>query len=382
MNLRSLSFSLYILFMLPLLACCEGGNANSHVYGDGDSIPLSYAKNLTLTRFPDYVKAEIRNPWDTTRLLHTYLLVPDSIELPSNLPQGTVVRTPLKNSLIYSSVHNSLASELGAIDAIKGVCDAQYIHQKKLADRIKSGVVADCGNSMTPNIEKIIKLNPDGILLSPFENSGNYGKLGQLGIPIIECADYMETSPLGRAEWMKFYGLLFGREQKAIDLFDSTEKEYLNLKNLVSDIQDKPKVLVDRIYGSAWNVPAGHSTMGIFIEDAGGINPFAYIDRSGSTGLAGEQVLHKAGDADVWIIRYSQSNDKTLRELASDNAIYPQFKALKEHNVYGCNTSKVFFYEEIPFHPQWLLADLISIFHPEVPLPSHPHHYFSPLSSN
>ena len=373
------TISLFFTFVLPFLTSCGGGNTNVSSSGDGIAIPLSYAENLKLTQFPDYVKAEIRNPWDTTKLLHTYLLVPDSINLPENLPQGTVVRTPLKNSLVYSSVHNSLISELGAIDAIRGVCDAQYIHQKELADRIASGVVADCGNSMTPNIEKIIKLNPDGILLSPFENSGNYGKLGQLGIPIIECADYMETSPLGRTEWMNFYGLLYGKSATADSLFSKTSNDYLQLKSLTADASAKPKVLVDRLYGSSWNVPAGHSTMGIFIEDAGGVNPFAYIDRSGSKGLSGEQVLHKAGDADIWIVRYSQSNNKTIKELSSDNAIYPQFKALKEGNVYGCNTSEVFFYEEVPFHPQWLLADLISIFHPDIEIPDFGHHYFSQM---
>lgn len=365
--------------LLPLLASCGHGNGNIPANTEGEKIPLKYAQNISLTRHPDYVKAVVRNPWDTTKILHTYLLVADSLDLPANLPQGTVVRTPLKKSLVYSSVHNSLISELGAIDAIKGVCDAQYIHQKNLSERIKSGAVADCGNSMTPNIEKIIKINPDGILLSPFENSGSYGKLGQLGIPIVECADYMETSPLGRAEWMKFYGLLFGREQYADSLFSSTEDAYLGLKNLTSGSASKPKVLVDRLYGSSWNVPAGHSTMGIFIEDAGGVNPFAYIDRSGSKGMSGEQVLHKAGDADIWIVRYSQANDKTIKELSSDNAIYPQFKALKEGNVYGCNTSNIFFYEEVPFHPHWLLADLISIFHPEIAVPEYNRHYFSKM---
>lgn len=378
MKLQQL-LSLSFLLALPLLHSCGSSNADAGASDSGEEIELSYAKKITLTRYDNFIKADIINPWDSTRLLHTYILVPDSVEMPHSLPKGTVIRTPLKNSLIYSSVHNSLITELGSIDAIKGVCDAQYIHQQELAKRIETGVVADCGNSMTPNIEKIIKLNPDGILLSPFENSGNYGKLGQLGVPVIECADYMETSPLGRAEWMKFYGLLFGKEKNATEMFDDTERNYLRLKNLSAESPEKPKVLVDRLYGSAWNVPSGHSTMGIFIEDAGGKNPFDYIDRSGSTSLAGEQVLHKAGDADIWIIRYSQSNNKSLKELASDNAIYPQFKAFRDSNVYGCNTSEVFFYEEVPFHPHWLLADLITIVHPEITVTDYNHSYFTKM---
>ncbi|MBO5455776.1 MAG: ABC transporter substrate-binding protein [Muribaculaceae bacterium] len=370
-------FSLFLPIVLPLLVSCKGGNALVSNQ-EGDTLHLAYADNLSLVRYPDYVKATVRNPWDTVAVLHTYLLVPDSIDLPENLPDGTVVRTPLRSALIYSSVHNSLVSELGAIDAIAGVCDAQYIHQKELADRISGGTVADCGIGTSPNIEKIISMNPDGIMLSPFENSGSYGKVGQLGIPIIECADYMETSPLARAEWMKFYGMLFGKEDEANRMFEKTEKEYNTLKSLAENLSDKPKVLVDRLYGQIWYVPAANSTMGFFIKDAGGTNPFDSYERSGSVGLTGEQVLYNAGDADVWLIRYSQDSDKTMRELASDNAIYSQFKAFKDNRVYGCNTSKVFFYEDVPFHPQWLLGEMIAILHPELSTMA-PSRYFTKM---
>lgn len=357
--------SLFLPIVLSLVASCKGGNAL--VSADyGDTLKLAYADNLSLVKFPDYIKATVRNPWDTTAILHTYILVPDSIDLPANLPAGTVVRTPLNSALIYSSVHNSLVSELGSIDAISGVCDASYIHQPELVARIADGRVEDCGVGTSPNIEKIIKLNPDGIMLSPFENSGTYGKLGQLGIPIIECADYMETSPLGRAEWMKFYGILFGKDKVAAQMFADTEHDYLRLKALVDTVSVRPKVIIDRLYGQAWYVPAENSTMGIFIRDAGGDNPFDGYHRSGSVGLTGEKVLYQASDADVWLIRYNQKVDKSLKELSADNAIYPQFKAFKDKKVYGCNTARINFYEDVPFHPQWLLEDMISILHPDL----------------
>lgn len=355
---------LLLVAVLPLLASCKGGNA--HVSAEeGDTIRMEYAENLMLVNYDGFMVAKVRNPWDTTKLLHTYILVPDSVKLPAQLPEGTVVRTPLKNALIYSSVHNSLVSEFGAMDAIGGVCDAMYIHQTELASRIALGKVVDCGIGTSPDIERIIKLNPDGIMLSPYENSGTYGKVGQLGVPVIECADYMETTPLGRAEWMKFYGLLFDKGDVAMRLFDDTRREYLALKHSVDAVENAPRVIIDCLYGQIWHVPGANSTMGIFIEDAGGINPFDYYKQSGSVGLSGEEVLYKASDADIWLLRYSQRSDKTLNELAADNAIYPHFDALKKGRVYGCNTSKVYFYEEVPFHPQWLLNDLITIFHPE-----------------
>ena len=162
---------------------------------------------------------------------------------------------------------------------------------RAFARRIADATVEDCGNSIFSNIEKNHQDKPHGILLSPFENSGSHGKLGQLGIPIIECADYMETSPTGRAEWMKFYGLLYGREREASDMFSRTESEYKELCSLTDSVSFRPRVLVDRLYGQAWNVPAAESTMGIFIENAGGKNPFDNNKGSGSVGLNAEKVF-------------------------------------------------------------------------------------------
>lgn len=354
-----------MVLMLALPASCGQGSKGLDMAADGNPIDMEYAAHLSLTEYPGYTLATIRNPWDTTKTLHRYILVADSADLPDKLPEGTLLRTPLKNSLVYSTVHASLLSELGAADAVKGVCDAEYIRKEPLASRIRKGEIQDCGNSTSPNIEKIIRMNPDGILLSPFENSGTYGKLGELGIPLIECADYMESSPLGRAEWMKFYGLLYGERDRADEMFAQTSREYEALKDSAKTAGRKPKVVMDRLYGSAWYVPGGESTQGIFIKDAGGENPFAEKGRNGSIPLTGEQVLHQAGDADIWLIRYSQGNELTLEQLTAGNPLYAQFKAYHEGNVYGCNTVDVRLYDEMAFHPQWYLAELIRIFRGE-----------------
>lgn len=367
------------LSLLPLLHSCVKGGGDASSFTEGDAVELSYAENLTLERYDGYVRAEVRNPWDTTKTLHAYILVPDSVETPAQLPEGTVVRVPLKKALVYSTVHQSLVDELGALNAIGGVCDVQYIHNPRLLERISNGDVADCGSSYTPNLEKIIQLSPDALLLSPYENSGNYGKLGGLGIPLIECADYMESSPLGRAEWMKFYGMLFGKASEAAGMFGQIESDYLSLKSLTSNVDGHPQVIVDRLYGNSWYVPRKDSTMGVYIRDAGGLNPFGNIEGTGSVGLSGEQVLHDGGNADIWLLRYAQSDDKTLDELSADNPIYPMFKPVKTGAVYGCNTEKIAYYEEAPFHPHWLLRDLIRVIHPEILGSDESPRYFTPL---
>ncbi len=366
------------LMMLASFASCKGGQA-SVSEKMGKEVPIKYAENLSVVEHEGFTEVKVRNPWDTAKLLQKYILVPTEQELPANLPEGTVVRTPVSNALVYSTVHNSLISEIGGIDAIGGVCNAEYVNEGEVKERLRSGRIADCVVSMSPDIEKIIKLHPQVIMLSPFENNDKYAKVGELGIPIIECADYMETSALGRAEWVKFYGLLFGKADVAEKMFGDVEEKYNALKEMASKVAKRPKVLIDQRYGQVWNVPGGESTMAGLIRDARGINPFDAYKQSGSVPLAPEKVLAEAYDADIWFVRYNQDNEKTLKELASDAPVNSQFKAYKEGNVYGCNTRYIDFYEETPFHPERLLENLIYYMHPEMRGDALTHSYYTQM---
>ena len=357
---------LTLLVAVAFLASCKGSHASSSAEGEGEVLPMKYAENLTIHEFPDFTEVTVRNPWDTLKTLQKYILVERDSAMPAGLPEGTIIKVPVTNALVYSTVHNSLITELGAIDAIGGICNSKYVNGKELQARLASGRIVDCGVSLSPDLEKIIKLKPQVIMLSPFENNDKYAKVGELGIPIIECADYMETSPLGRAEWVRFYGMLFGKQDVADKMFAETESNYLKLKQIANGLAIKPKVIIDQRYGQVWNVPGGVSTMGRLIEDAGGINPFASYEQSGSVPLAPEKVLAEAHDADIWFVRYNQEKDKSLRELGNDAPVNSQFKAFKDGRVYGCNTRYVNFYEETPFHPDRILEDMVHIMHPEL----------------
>ena len=134
---------------------------------------MRYAENLSLSATEDYTIARLRNPWDTTRILHTYVLVDKEKSLPADLPEGTLVRTPLSKAVVYSSVHCGLLNQIGALKSIGGVCDLKYIKLQEVQDGCRTGSIADVGNGMNPDIEKIIDLHPDAIMLSPFENSAD-----------------------------------------------------------------------------------------------------------------------------------------------------------------------------------------------------------------
>ncbi len=372
---------LHTIFVVLLLAACGGRSGTSSSFGEGDTLSLKYAENLRIIRYQDYTLALIRNPWDTLKTLHAYALIDRHDSLPGQLPEGvTVVRVPLENCMVYSSVHCSLFRDLDVLHCIGGICGLEYMNNiPEVMEGCRNGSMTDCGNSMNPDVEKIISLCPDAILLSPFENSGGYGKIGGLGIPLVECADYMESSPLGRAEWMLFYGLLTGTYDRADSLFLTVEDEYLRVKSLAAGVKERPTVVSDLRYGSVWYVSGGRSTTGRLYADAGADYVFSDLENSGSVPMAFETVFDRGQDAAFWLVKYNQPHDKTYRELASEDAAYSRFAAFRNRRVYGCNTSRIPFYEETPFHPDLLLKDMVRVFHPEL-LPDCQVRYFTCLS--
>ena len=377
--MKKFLLSAHIVTIVLLLAACGGGSKTSSASLQGDTIPLKYAENLTLVKGEGYTEARLRNPWDTTALLHTYILVEKDKPLPNRLPEGTLIRTPLSNALVYTAVHCNLIQELGAVESIGGICELQYIKVPEIIEGCRNGSIVNAGEGTNPDMEKIIDLHPDALLLSPYENSGGHGQVEKLKIPIIECADYMETSALGSAEWIRFYGLLFHQSAKADSIFAIVEKNYNELKALAISQPTQPKVMCELKSGSAWYVPGGNSTTGKLYNDAGGDYLFDHYPNSGAVPLNFETVFDKAQDADVWLMKYNQPTDKTLSGIRKDYSPYAQFKAFKDSQVYGCNTNYAAYYEDFPFHPDLVLKDLIKIFHPSL-LPEYELKYFSKLA--
>ena len=387
-----------IVALLSLSGCRKSRFSTSDAVGD--TIPLRYAQNLTMVRFADGILVELKDPWHEGRILHRYWLTEDCNNLPG--PQGRLqgqaehnpstilsplsslhsplssIKYPLQRSVVFNTAHASLIGMLNATDRIAGVADLKYMLLPDVQRRVQQGEIVDCGNSMSPDIEQIVNLHADAILLSPFENSGGYGRLEKLGIPIIECADYMETSPLGRAEWMRFYGLLFGCSQQADSLFSMVERAYCALRDSVSTSASL-KILTERLTGSTWYVPGGKSTMGRLIADAGATYAWADDDHSGSLALSFETVLSKSGNADVWLMNTSSSQPFTYESLAAEHHGYTQFKAFRDRNIYFINTLQVPYFEEVSFRPDLLLRDYITMLHPN---PQHPPlRYFQKMHS-
>ena len=334
---------------------------------DGDTVAFKYARRLTIVSHDGYTEATLANPWKEGKVLHRYVLVPSGQPLPEGLPDGTVIRTPLRRSVIFTTVHCALLMMLHHEQGIVGVADLKYIKIPYVQQSVQSGRITDCGDGMSPLIEKIIDLQPDAIFLSPFENSGGYGKVEEINVPIVECAEYMEPSPLARAEWMRFYGMLFGCEHEADSLFAVVDSSYHALRQLARTSKVHRSVMVDKVTGSVWYVPGGRSTIGQMMADADSEYPWAADEHSGSVSLPFEAVLERAGECDVWLFRYSAAHPISYDELLSEHHGYGQFYAFRRHEAYGCNVELSQFYEESPFRPDFLLGDFIQILHPDIP---------------
>lgn len=409
-----------------LMAACQGGKTAAADAEAGDTLEMKYAKLLTIVKQCDgeetsdaaegidyqYAEAIIANPWKAGTMLHRYILIPKGKEgdktvamLARRRSTGArcttdTVRTPVERSAAFIAPHCQLMYELGCQQAIRGVCDLDYINipdvrkraaaagnaaarkavsGKASAENASAGnSIVDCGSSMAPDIERIIALKPEAILLSPFENSGGYGKLDKLHVPIIEAADYMESSPLGRAEWMKFYGMLFKKdgnapktalaascEPKADSLFAKIEKEYLKLKAEAAGYPKGLSILTERKTGNVWYVPGGKSTMGILLRDAHARYIFADDTHSGSLSMSPEQIIAKGNQVDVWAFKYFGGNALTKQNLLAEYQGYQALKAFQTGTVYETDTSCEPYFELTSFHPEILLREFIILSHPE-----------------
>lgn len=409
-----------------LMAACQGGKTAAADAEAGDTLEMKYAKLLTIVKHGDgeessdaaeginyqYAEAIITNPWKAGTMLHRYILIPKGEEgdktvamLARRRSTGArcttdTVRTPVERSAVFIAPHCQLMYEMGCQQAIRGVCDLDYINipdvkkraasagnaaarkavsGKASAENASAGnSIVDCGSSMAPDIERIIALKPEAILLSPFENSGGYGKLDKLHVPIIEAADYMESSPLGRAEWMKFYGMLFKKdrnapktalaascEPKADSLFAKIEKEYLKLKAEAARYPKGLSILTERKTGNVWYVPGGQSTIGILLKDANARYIFEDDEHSGSLAMSPEQILAKGKQVDVWAFKYFGGNALTKQNLLAEYQGCQALKAFQTGTVYETDTSCEPYFELTSFHPEILLREFIILSHPE-----------------
>lgn len=350
-----------------IIGSCSGRQNKQQIANReiGNEYTINYARGFFVEIHPDYKEVSVRNPWDTTKILQKYILIDKSREIPEKLPEGIIIRTPLTDVIAYSTIHCSSLNELNVLNSVKGVCESRYIDIPYIKEAVSNGKIVDLGEASNPDIEKVIDISPDAIFATPIQGI-SYGNITKNGIPMIETPDYMELTPLGRAEWVRFYSLFYNNEAYADSLFDITVKNYNSIKEKVASTENRPTVFLDLMNRGTWYIAGGNSFIAGMLNDAGALYIWHDDEKEASTPLPFEQILDKAGNAEFWLVKYNSPQDITYKSLEKEYKPYSYFNAFKNRTIYECNTVKRKYFEDLPIHPDLILLDFAYIFHPEL----------------
>lgn len=377
LNLKFLHFSLIIFLVTLLFGCQQPQQPKIKNASKKFSVSISnpeFAKGFKISE-SDHVKLiEIFYPWDSVNASKKIYLIDRNITQEFVPDDGIVVKTPVKTMVCLSATHLSFADALGLLQNVSGVSSADYVVSQEFQNLVKSGAIREIGIADHFKLEQLIDLNPEIVMVSPQAGQG-FDPLVNAGLTIVPNGDYLESSPLGQAEWIKFMGVLFNKEDKANLIFDSIKSAYLELKTLAENVEFRPTVLSGKQYGGFWDLPGGKSFVAEFFNDAGAQYIYAENPTTGSHTLDFETVYAMGINADFWRFLVYSTDDFTLESLKNEDVRYSDFKAFKDKKVIVCNTLKKPFYQKGLLEPQIILADLIKIFHPEL-LPGHQNKYY------
>ena len=294
-----------------------------------------------------------------------------------------VIPVPAERIVSLSTTYLGPLEALGALDRVVAVDDAAYAFSPVLRDRVASGKIREVGSVGRLDIESVLAARPDLVLLTRIGPGGDdlEQRLRSAGIPVLVTAAWRETTPLGRSEWIKLFGILTGREEEAFEIFNAGKERYEALAAKVRALDpSRPKILLSAPYGGTWYLPGGDSYTASFIEAAGGDYLWSSNRSTGSFPLDLEAVLVRGLEADFWI---NPGRYRSLAELAGTDERFRRMPVFQEGRVYNRtrrigSTGGNDFWESGAVRPDSILADLIAILHPGL-LPDHRLVYYEKL---
>lgn len=364
--LRSFNYIFLCLAVLSVTACSTGSNKTDVISDSADSSVIVYAKGFSIRYFSDYTQVIVNNPWKSGSIYATYFLVKDT---QTEVPEGGVkILVPLKTIAPASVTHYEFLHLLGELNTVTGICQADIVYNKKIKKGIEEGRITDLGDAFHINVEKVLQLSPSALMMSGYnQKDANLQRISQAGIPVIYNNEWMETSLLGRAEWIKFVAAFYDKSQLADSVFSNIENRYNDIKQKVTNIKDKPDIMAGSNFRGTWYMPAGRSFMGQLFADAGSRYFYSNDTTTGSLPLNVEKVLRDFSDADIWL----NCNFATLDELIKSDSKHALFKPVQTRQVYNFNKRMLpsganDFWESAVARPDLLLSDVIAVLHPEI----------------
>jgi iron complex transport system substrate-binding protein len=336
-----------------------------------DKVEIDYANGFTVEYFDNYKLVTVLTPWDFATETFQYVLVQDGTDAPQGYDQATFVTIPIQTIAPLSTTFIPFLDLYGLMDSVVAVSDGVYVSNQTILDKVADGL-PQVGYGSGVDIETLLLLGPDVIMTNGygFPDFDAHPVLISAGLTVVINGDYMENTPLGRAEWGKFIAVFYNQEAIANQLFDQTVASYNQWKAAVADVSEKPTVFLNTPWEGTWYTPGGNSYMANFINDAGGAYLWADEPSSGTLYLGFEDVVAKAAeDGQIWL--HPGGFNFTAQDLLNEDERFAEFYAFQNGALYNNNKALTTmggndFYESGIARPDVILADLIAFFHPGI----------------
>ena len=342
---------------------------------------INHATGLAIDDIKDGKMITINNAWPDSDEVFKYAVVKKGVILEYPEQYDAILETPVRSIVVTSTTHIPSLDLLGVSDYLVGFPNLDYISSKTIRERIKEGSITELGKNEDINTEVLIDLDPDLVIGFAVDGSNKtLNTIRNIGIPVLYNGDWTENTPLGKAEWIKFFGVIFEKENKADSIFSEIEGEYLKAKEIAKKSTYIPTIMSGAMYKDIWYLPYGNSWAAQFIKDANGNYLWSDSKGSGSLVLNLENVLDKGKNADIWI---GPGYFSKMKQLEDAHPLYSQFDSFKNGQIYSFANKKgetggVLYYELAPNRPDIVLKDLIKILHPDL-LPDHQLYFFGKL---
>ncbi len=376
-----LKYFLLLLFPVFFFSCKTEKNDTTESLPNGKSLDIEYARGFEVMEYDGFKILKVKDPWPDADRAFTYLLVEEGSTVPENIEYDQKVNIPVNNIVVTSTTHLPSLEKLYEENSLIGFPGLDYISSPEIRSLIDKNKITELGRNESINTEVLIALQPEVVIGFAVNGTNKtFNTIEKSGIPVIYNGDWTEDSPLGKAEWIKFFGALYDKTEETDQIFEQIKNSYLDAKELAETASAVPVVLSGSMYKDQWYVPYGNSWSAQFIEDANANYLYKETKGSGSIALAFETVLSEGENADFWI---APGQFQTFKQLDESSTHYNQFKAVKNRKVFTYSntvgeTGGVLYYELAPTRPDLVLKDLIAIFHPEL-LPDYEPTFFKPL---
>ncbi len=356
-------------FFLFFISCVPKQTENP-INTATDSLQLHYAEGFAVYYHKMYKEVVVYSPWQKGAIYARYFLITNKKTVtPTN---GSKVIVPIRSLASTAVTHLEFLTLLNEINSLSAVCTPQIIYNKTVLKKLKADKLTDLGDAFNVNLEKTLQLKPEAVMMSGYNQNDPYSlRVSQAGIPVILNVEWMETSLLARAEWIKFVAAFYNKEVLADSIFNVVSKNYENIKAKATTVKLKPSIMAGNSFRGTWYMPSGRNYMAKLYIDAGANYFYSTDTTAGSLPLNVETVLRNFSDCDVWL----NCNFNYLSELQNTDTKHTLFKAFKEKQVYNFNNRLLLssandFWESAVARPDLLLSDVIAILHPEL-LPNH-----------